>query len=98
MKHELKTALPYWLALRSGEKRFEVRRDDRGFQKGDEIDCLLFDKAMVTEMPSYLDDPNHRARVAPQEAARLSFRVLWILTGGQFGIEPGYVVMSLEAT
>ena len=29
-------------------------------------------------------------------ADKLYMRVDWILTGGQFGIEPGYVVMSIS--
>jgi ASC-1-like (ASCH) protein len=33
--HELKTTDVYWDAVNCGEKTFEVRRNDRGFQKGD---------------------------------------------------------------
>jgi len=33
--HRLKTWSDYWLALESGAKTFEVRRNDRGFQPGD---------------------------------------------------------------
>jgi hypothetical protein len=35
MKHTLKTVSPYWELLISGEKTFEIRYDDRCFQKGD---------------------------------------------------------------
>lgn len=35
MEHELKTWMPYYDAVLSGEKPFEVRKNDRGFQKGD---------------------------------------------------------------
>lgn len=35
MIHELKTVSPYWEAIVSGEKTFEIRYDDRCFQKGD---------------------------------------------------------------
>ena len=34
-EHDLKVAAAYFDALESGEKSFEVRRDDRGFQRGD---------------------------------------------------------------
>ena len=34
MTHELKTLPKYFDAIVVGEKTFEVRRDDRGFQKG----------------------------------------------------------------
>lgn len=35
MKHELKVSSEFWPALMSGEKNFEIRFDDRCFQKGD---------------------------------------------------------------
>ena len=39
MLHVLKTVQPYFEALWSGEKRFEVRKNDRGFEVGDSL-CL----------------------------------------------------------
>lgn len=35
IEHSLKTTASCWDAIERGEKTFEVRRDDRGFQKGD---------------------------------------------------------------
>ncbi|WP_300807926.1 DUF3850 domain-containing protein [uncultured Desulfovibrio sp.] len=37
MTHVLKLADKYWEAVRSGEKTFEVRYNDRGFQVGDHV-------------------------------------------------------------
>ncbi|WP_294267735.1 ASCH/PUA domain-containing protein [uncultured Chryseobacterium sp.] len=37
MIHELKTHSEYFNALVSGDKNFEVRKDDRNFQRGDEL-------------------------------------------------------------
>ncbi len=37
MRHELKTWPVYFEAMRSGKKRFELRRDDRGFKVGDTL-------------------------------------------------------------
>ena len=34
-EHILKTVDHYWYAVERGDKNFEVRRDDRGFQRGD---------------------------------------------------------------
>lgn len=91
--HILKTFDPYWQAVRRGEKRFEVRRDDRGFQTGDKL-------ILVRTMPNadyrgeYLDGEYHTAD--ENRADKLYMRVDWILTGGQFGVEPGYVVMSIS--
>lgn len=80
--HELKVAPPYIHAISSGEKKFEVRRDDRGFQRGDvlwlrEYNAKKIGSSRYTGNEEYV-------------------RVDWILTGGQFGIEPGYVVMSIS--
>lgn len=38
--HELKTWPQYFAAVRSGKKRFEVRRNDRDFRVGDTL-CLV---------------------------------------------------------
>lgn len=85
-EHWLKTWPDYWEAVATGGKNFEVRRDDRGFQKGDILVLRKFNPATG----SYVMGGKSRWDVA--EVRR---RVTWILTGGQFGIEAGYVVMGL---
>lgn len=82
--HYLKTWPAYFDAIAKGEKNFEVRRDDRGFQRGDTVILWRFDPDGVEVLQE------------PALAEQLHFRIGWILTGGQFGIEPGYVVMSLR--
>jgi len=88
-EHVLKTTPDMWYAVESGEKNFEVRRDDRGFQRGD---ILVLRRLSVDSFGntshSYVDHRNGK----PLELRR---KIIWILTGGQFGIEPGYVVMAL---
>lgn len=79
--HDLKTSPVYWDAVFIGEKNFEVRRDDRGFQKGD-----------ILRLWRSTDPYGWRA----PSVSNLERRVTWILTGGQLGIEPGYVVLGLE--
>lgn len=37
MNHELKIRIEFCDAVLSGEKNFEIRNNDRGFQKGDTI-------------------------------------------------------------
>lgn len=86
--HELKTLAPYWDAVASGAKTFEVRRDDRGFQKGD-----------ILKLHRLCPDTNRHYDTDPA-AGRFSRRTItkhitYILTGGQLGIEPGYVVLGL---
>lgn len=80
-EHELKTWPQYFTAVASGKKTFEVRRDDRGFQAGDVLVLRCYD-------PRYC--------CWASEYKPLRKRISYILTGGQLGIEPGYVVMGLQ--
>lgn len=86
-EHILKTWPNYFDAVKRGEKPFEVRRDDRGFQRGD---ILVLQR--TTEKMTHQVDTDYHGKVRHE----IRKRITYILTGGQFGIEPGYVVMGLE--
>ena len=93
MEHVLKCWPVYFDAVKRGEKTFEIRKDDRGFQKGDILVLQRTREDSLYEAdwawtPSYGETPR------PKHEMRV--RVLWVLTGGQFGLEPGYVCMSIE--
>jgi len=81
-EHVLKTLPEYWDAVERGEKTFEVRRDDRGFQRGDTVVLVRLDR--------------YASGALFESSRSLRFTIGWILTGGQFGIEPGYVVLALH--
>ena len=86
VEHVLKTSATVWDAVESGEKRFEVRRNDRFFQRGDSVILQRFDSD---------------GTYTPKDGVRwstcdLKFTIGWMLQGGQFGIEPGYIVFQLE--
>lgn len=85
--HTLKTVGTVWDAIKSGEKRFEVRKNDRFFQRGD-----------IVRLRKLADDGHHYATGNDGRFSTLDqdFRIGWILQGGQFGIEPGYIVFQLE--
>lgn len=83
--HDLKCWPNYYEAVERGEKPFEVRRDDRGFQKGDILRLWKYDHTR-----GY-----HTTKPHGHERAKIDRLVTWVLTGGQFGVEPGYVVMGL---
>lgn len=95
VEHVLKTAAVYFDAIERGEKNFEVRRDDRGFQKGDILvlercyDADHYERFLCGQAYEVDRDFNGSARHSVRK------RVTFILTGGQLGIEPGYVVMAL---
>jgi hypothetical protein len=88
-EHVLKTLPDYWDAVELGLKNFEVRRDDRGFQKGDVLVLQKLDRDTFGRPSIHVEYRNGK----PVEIRR---KVVWVLTGGQFGIEPGHVVMALS--
>lgn len=89
--HELKTLPVYWDAIARGEKTFEVRRDDRGFQKGDVLKlCRMAEEPIGPPSRVERDLSNGSPRYV------IKARIAYVLTGGQLGIEPGYVVMAMS--
>lgn len=75
--HTLKCWPAYFQAIRRKEKNFTVRRDDRGFQKGDVVIFREYDRGPL----KFTGNDEHR-------------KIKYILTGGQLGIEPGFVVLG----
>jgi ASC-1-like (ASCH) protein len=86
MEHILKCWPVYFDAIQRGDKNFEVRRDDRGFQRGD---ILVLQR--TSERESHRVQTDYYGHVEHEIRREISY----ILTGGQLGIEPGYVVMAL---
>lgn len=91
--HDLKVKSEYFDALASGDKCFEVRRDDRGFQKGDKLVLRRFGEEFVNKRTTYLQGNSSATK---QDADTYEAEVTYILTGGQFGLEPGFVCMGLK--
>ena len=79
--HHLKTWPVYFDAVARGEKTFEGRRDDRGFQNGD----------IVVLQRTYEDSPWS----VEYPKRELTFRIGFVLHGGSFGIADGWCVFSL---
>lgn len=90
--HVLKTHPHLFAAMKRGAKNFDVRKDDRAFQTGDILVIKYFDP----------DDEStkHPRPPMPEDKERepMSFRITFVLRGGQFGIEAGYVVLGLVRT
>lgn len=85
--HQLKTWPTYWDAVARGEKSFEVRKNDRAFQTGD---IVVLSRQTRDEFGAPYDTD-----YTTDTVRSLTFRIGWILQGGQFGIEPGYCIFSL---
>lgn len=86
-EHKLKTWARYWDAVASGEKTFEVRKNDRAFQTGD---ILALEKYDPERLSYVMDGFDFKAK--PYTIRK---RVTFLLQGGQFGIEPGFCVLGL---
>lgn len=74
--HVLKIWPSYFQLVVTGQKTFEVRKNDRNFKVGDEL--LL------------------REWNGQYTGSFITFRIVYILHGGEFGIESGYCVMSIK--
>ena len=85
--HKVKCWPNYFDAIERGEKPFDVRLDDRGYQKGDTLVLQKFDP----DAQCYEPAPGG-GRFSTHEISR---QITYVLTGGKFGIQPGYVVLGL---
>lgn len=86
-EHILKTIDTVWDAVDRGEKTFEVRLNDRFFQRGDIVVLRR-----INEDGSY-SNRSPDDWFSPRDIRR---KIGWMLQGGQFGIDPKYVVFQLE--
>jgi hypothetical protein len=80
-EHKLKCWPNAFDAIRDGRKRFEWRRDDRGYEVGDILDLERWDP-----VARYGTGPNY-----PHQRVRVTY-----ILRGQFGVPPDFCVMSIE--
>lgn len=88
MIHELKTdPIPYD-DVEAREKKFEIRRNDRGFAKGD---TLILKKTQYSGAAM-------KAESAPliYTGHEQEVTVTHLLAGGIYGLDPEWVIMSIE--
>jgi Domain of unknown function (DUF3850) len=86
--HHLKTWPEYFGRVKNGDKPFEIRKNDRDYKVGDEL--LL--QEFVPE-GYYAEDAKQEPYFTGQVCHR---KITYILNGGQFGIEKGYVALGLQ--
>lgn len=79
MKHTLKIEQKYLIRILIGEKSFEIRKNDRDFQVGDEIDFLP------------LEDENLNVYELCSSIPR--YRITYVHSG--LGMATEYVAMSI---
>lgn len=86
--HNLKLSIEFCDAVLSGEKIFEVRKNDRGFQTGDLI------RFIPTDGTSYRSSDGTVREHAKHEISGHTYKITYILNG--WGIKNGYVVLGIK--
>lgn len=90
-EHTLKTLEPYFDAVVSGDKTFDVRPNDRGYQKGDVLHLVRVDKP-------------YNGTFHACNAGRCTKRRVTYVFGGDphlphdGGVKPGFVVLGFSST
>ena len=79
MIHELKLNEEFFGDVLTGNKTFEVRRNDRDYKVGDYLKLMSYDPK--------------KQEYTGGEAKR---KITYILQGGQYGIEKGFVVIGMQ--
>jgi hypothetical protein len=82
MLHELKVDKKFFYDLEQGRKTFEIRFNDRDFKVGDRLSLREWDSEKKEYTKNFMSP--------------LSRRITYILEGGQYGIEKGYVILQLK--
>ena len=93
--HVLKCHPPMYHAVVNGTKPFEVRKDDRAFQTGDTVELEYYDPNIPGGGNENFNKPMSPVtyeKIYPKIKRKITF----VLRGGQYGIEPGYVVLALK--
>jgi hypothetical protein len=88
MEHELKTWMPFYAHVLAGDKPFDVRRNDRGFQRHDVLWLREWDQEHARRyslMECHYTGRSHRRTVT------------YVLSGSEFGVRDGWAVLGLGA-
>jgi len=89
MIHELKTWPEYFQAIVSGDKTFELRKNDRNFQTGDHLKLMEY-------MPCGHGVYTPRS-IGYYTGAFVTMKVTYVLQGGRLGIENGYCILGIQS-
>jgi uncharacterized protein DUF3850 len=95
---DVKVVAPYFDALLDGSKTFEVRRNDRAYQRGDVLRLWEFDPSRCRGANCGAEDG------CPGYSGRKVERIVSFVYSGDprfgehGGVQPGYVVLGLNPT
>lgn len=91
--HNLKLSIDFCDDVLSGEKTFEVRKNDRGFQTGDLIRFIPTDGTSYSSLDGTVRE-HAKHEIAKHEISERTYMIKYILNG--WGIKNGYVVLGIE--
>ena len=83
MRHKIKVLSSFVYPILHGEKTFEIRENDRGYQKGD-----------IVEFEVVSDEWTDKNRSVVQELQCRSYEITYVING--WGLKNGYVVFGIS--
>lgn len=83
MIHELKILSSFVRPILDGSKTFEIRKNDRGFQKGDRVQFKVVS-----------DDWTRKNNSIVGELERKVFKITYVING--WGLKNGFVVFGIS--
>lgn len=87
--HEVKCWPEFYAKVVAREKPFEIRKNDRGYATGDTITLIEYNPFFILDQSHPLNQEG--AYTGNQE----TFEIGYLLKGGRFGLEKGYVAFTL---
>jgi hypothetical protein len=90
--HHLKCWPDFFDAIKRGDKTFEVRKNDRGYQRGDALVLHKWDPTPSMGGRHYKLGGDYVQQAEHADTLRLD--VTYVLSG--FGIEPGFVCLGIN--
>lgn len=83
MIHELKIFSSFVYPIMDGEKTFEIRENDRGFQKGDRVQFKVVSDDWTRRNGSVINEFEHKV-----------FKITYVING--WGLKNGFVVFGIS--
>lgn len=83
MIHELKILSSFVYPILNGEKTFEIRENDRGFQKDDKVQFKVVSDDWTRRNSSVVNEFEHKV-----------FRITYVING--WGLKNGFVVFGIS--
>ena len=83
MIHELKILSSFVYPILNGEKTFEIRENDRGFQKGDRVQFKVVSDDWARRNGSVVNEFEHKV-----------FEITYVING--WGLKNGFVVFGIS--